>query len=459
MKIAIASALLLLAAAPARAQTEDHAHDDMAGMHHDMAGMHHEMAGMHHDMAHMHMANAAHWDAMSSPDGCAPDQYWSFAMSMCSFAPSRRGRIAGMVMGALFLADVGVSGKRSAHQLVAPNWLMFDVGVDLARWNRLELDGMLTAERWTFPDSGYPLPFQVGEENEHGMPFVDAQHPHSSPLMGLSLADVIALSSTKQRILRIWFAPRGESTDGPIAFMHRPTGTVNPDAPLGHHIGEDVGHISSTVIGAALVLPSTTIEVSTFHGREPEPDEVDLPIGAPDSVGGRVSQAIGRHYTVAASLAYVHEPEGVPAPGPVFRASVSGYARWDLPRGWRAHATFIWGGISNYDDVTWLDAFTGEVLFTDWDNFLWGRMEVVQRTPAELEVPSATPNQPDWVGATTLGYTRKIVSLGPIDFHVGASGTLNFMTDTFLAAYGGRPILSGKLFVEARGMKMFGWQP
>jgi hypothetical protein len=47
------------------------------------------------------------------------------------------------------------------------------------------------------------------------------------------------------------------------------------------------------------------------------------------------------------------------------------------------------------------------------------------------------------------------VSLGPLDFSVGASGTLNFLTDPFLNAYGGRPIVSGKLFVEARVIKMW----
>ena len=407
--------------------------------------------------ARAQMVNGEHWDMMTSPDQCATNEYWSFAMSMCMARPARRGNFRAMVMGALFLADVGVSGKRSTHDLVAPNWLMFDGGVDLARWNRLELDAMFTAERWTYPDAGYPLPFQVGEENEHGVPFVDAQHPHSSPLMGLSLADVMSLSSTNLRLLRVWFAPRGESTDGPIAFMHRATGTVNPDAPLGHHIGQDVGHITSTVIGLSLTLPTTIIEASTFHGREPAPDAVDLPIGAPDSVAARVSQQLGPHYTLAASLAYVHDPEGTGQTEPVVRASVSAYARWNLPLDWRAHATLIWGGISNYDDATWLDSITGEVLFTDWANALWGRLEILQRTPAELRVMPvpANPNAPDWVGAVTAGYTRKIVALGPVDFSVGASGTLNFMTDTFLNAYGGRPIVSGKLFVEARLIKMF----
>jgi hypothetical protein len=402
-------------------------------------------------------SNAEHWDFMTSPDRCPPEQYWSFAMSMCLWRPSELGHFGVMLMGAIFLTDVGVSGIRSAHAVAAPNWLMADAGVDLARWNRLELDAMFTVERWTYPDAGYPLPFQIGEANEHGVPFIDAQHPHSSPLMGLQLTDVMSLSSTKTRILRVWFAPRGESTDGPIAFMHRPTGTVNPDAPLGHHIGQDVGHISSTVIGVSLTLQRTIVEASTFYGHEPSPDIVDLPLGVPDSAALRVSQQLGPHYTVAISGAYVASPEAPDHTGPVARVSASGYGRWDLPRGWRAHGTVIWGGIANYDGVGFLNSLTTEVLFTDWNNAIWGRIEALQRTPLELGVMT-TPqlaNLPDWVGAVTLGYTRKIVSLGPFDFDVGASGTLNFMTDIFLPAYGGRPILSGKLFVEARLIQMW----
>jgi hypothetical protein len=207
----------------------------------------------------------------------------------------------------------------------------------------------------------------------------------------------------------------------------------------------------------SLTLASTLIEASTFHGREPLPDAVDLTVGAPDSAAARVVQALGRHYTLAASLAYVHDPEGTGETTPVVRASASAYARWDLPLGWRAHATLIWGGISHYDEAAWLDSITGEVLFTDWDNSLWGRLEVLQRTPAELRVVPlpADANEPDWVGAVTAGYTRKIVSVGPVDFSAGASGTLGFMTDRFLSTYGGRPIVSGKLFVEARLIKMF----
>jgi hypothetical protein len=155
---------------------------------------------------------------------------------------------------------------------------MLDGGVDLAWWNRLEADVMLTADLWTTPDAGYPELLQIGEENSKGEPFIDAQHPHSSPLMGLSITDVISFSRVKRRLLRLWFAPRGESTDGPIAFMHRASAWFNPDTPLSHHIGQDVGHITSTVIGASLRIDQTVIEASTFHGLEPVPTRVEVTI-------------------------------------------------------------------------------------------------------------------------------------------------------------------------------------
>jgi hypothetical protein len=367
-------------------------------------------------------------------------------MAMCLPKPRVLGRFSGMAMGNVFLAYVGESGPRGRNSLAAPNWAMFDLGVDLARWNRVELDVMLTAERWTFPSEGYPLLLQIGESNAQGQPFIDAQHPHSSPLMGLTLSDVISFSADRTRVLRVFFAPRGESTDGPIAMMHRPTGTVNPDAPLGHHIGQDVGHITGTVIGASLFIGKTIIEASTFHGREPEPTQVDLPLGAPDSFAARVVQQFGRHFMTAASIAYVNDPEGDPGIANELRMSASGYTQWDLPRRWRAEGALIWGGITKYDRATFLDSITGEWLFHDDSNQIWGRAEALERTPGELNVPSAARDTGKWVGALTVGYTHRLASLWAFDFSVGGS---------FAAAYGGNSIFSGKLFLEARLMKMF----
>jgi hypothetical protein len=308
--------------------------------------MHHEhgehAAHMHHQM----LSNAAMFDAMSSPDTCGPGEYFFFDMSMCLDRPLQRGRFSGMVMANAFLVDTGVTGVRSRHSLAGPNWLMFVAGLDVASWNRVEVDGMFTIERWTFPQRGYALPLQIGEENAQGVPFIDAQHPHSSPLMGLSIVDVISLSHTENRLLHLWFSPRGASTDGPIPFMHRMSATFDPSAPLGHHLGQDAGHISSTVIAAGLWLGRYTLEVSTFNGREPQPTDIDLPIGTPDSVAVRGVVQIDRRWMVSASFAYVDNPEGDPTDTKVYRASASAYLNADLPGGWRAHATLIYGGIA-----------------------------------------------------------------------------------------------------------------
>ena len=65
---------------------------------------------------------------------------------------------------------------------------------------------------------------------------------------------------------------------------------------------------------------------------------------------------------------------------------------------------------------------TTETLFTDFDNFLWGRIEVVQRTPAELIVPSLDKLRPDWVGATTRLRRNGIETLGDLGRLAEAQG-------------------------------------
>jgi hypothetical protein len=423
------------------------------------------MAAMHHAA----MSPGERLDRMSSPDTCGEGFYYYFPMSMCLPRPRALGTGWLMLMGNAYFVDSGAQGPRGYHQIASPNWLMANGGVDLARWYRLELDLMLTAELWTFPARGYPELLQIGEANARGVPYIDAQHPHTSPVMGLALTQVFSLSATRTRLLRLAFAPRGIAPDGPVPFMHRPTGMLNPDAPLGHHIGQDVGHITSTLLGLGVYLDDAIVEAATFHGREPEPAEVNLPLGPPDSFGARVSYRIGQPYLASVSAAYVHDPEGgheehqtgedprgarreVPY---VVRLSASGYTHHDLPRGWRAHAALIWGAILGYDAAPFLAAITAEALFTDFANGLWTRIEVLQRTPYQLAIPAPDPDTGRWVAALTLGYTRRVVALGPVELDVGGSGTLNLVAAEFAPAYRGRALVSGRFFLQVRGMQMW----
>jgi hypothetical protein len=269
-------------------------------------------------------------------------------------------------------------------------------------------------------------------------------------------------------------APRGESTDGPIPFMHRTTAMVNPDAPLGHHIGQDVGHITSTVLGAQLQKGANVFEFSAFHGEEPQPELVDLPIGAIDSYAARYTRTFSPRWMAMGSFAYVKNPEGdaettfVPY---VLRYSASVYADLQLGPSVSFENALIFGAITRYDGVNALYSFDEEFLFQRLSDRLWGRVEVLQRAPSQLDIVSANlnPLQPEWVSAITLGYTRTFLRWGDplvatsqalpnsmtdrLELAAGISGTKDFLPSDFQSTYGGNP-WTGKVFIELSGMKM-----
>jgi hypothetical protein len=271
--------------------------------------------------------------------------------------------------------------------------------------------------------------------------------------MGLTLSDTIRLDEADQ--LKLFFAPRGESTDGPIAFMHRPTGMVNPDVPLGHHIGQDVGHITSTVLGASVKLGEFHIEASAFHGAEPEPTEVDLPLGGIDSGALRLIEEFTPEMRALASFAYVHGPEPEePNISFELRASASLYNHFDLGT-WALENAFIYGGISRYDHTSVLNSLLEEFWLHHELDDLWGRIEALQRTAGELEITAADPNRGHWMTAFTLGYTRTLASIDKSQLGLGAAVTLDLLPGEFSGSYGSSAPLTGQIFLRLSGMKMW----
>ena len=245
--------------------------------------------------------------------------------------------------------------------------------------------------------------------------------------------------------------------DGPVAFMHRATGMVNPDAPLGHHIGQDVGHITSTVIAGALSLGSTRFELSGYHGAEPAPESVDLPFGKPDSVSFRLIEHLSSSWTAMASAARVNAPE--PDQPVAFETRYSASAYWFKPLSddWAFYNTFIYGMVTQYDNASVLSSFAEEFLFQGDAPRIWGRLEVLQRTPAELEIPSANPNSGEWVSEMTLGYTHRMASWQGAELGLGGSVTKDLLPGDMIGAYGGNP-WSGKIFLQLAGMRMLGME-
>lgn len=392
--------------------------------------------------------------AEAGPQECSDMEVWDVPRQMCLALPMAGMPISMLMLhGYAFGVHIWEQGPRGRDAWAGPSMIMSELGRSVGDRHYINLEFMGDADKWTFPARGYPLFTQIGEQDAQGNPFIDAQHPHSSPVMGLTLSDTIKLDTGEKDFIRPFFAPRGESTDGPIPFMHRPTGMVNPDAPLGHHVGQDVGHISSTVIGASLHLGVMTYEVSTFNGTEPNPEAVDLPIAAPNSVGVRLIREFSPKFTAMASFAYVQTPEpSDPTIGYVLRYSVSGYQQYRLSDTWLFQDALIFGAITQMDHVGALYSIGKEFLFSSSGPSFWGRIEALQRSPSELAISS--PSNAEWVGAVTLGYTHTIAQLDEAKLGLGGSATKTFLPGDLIGAYGGDP-WSGKVFVQLSGMKMW----
>lgn len=351
-----------------------------------------------------------------------------------------------------FFLQTVEEGPRGRNAFSVPNMFMLDAGRSFGR-HYVNVDFMGTFEKWTFPKNGTPELLQVGEENARHEPYIDAQHPHSSPIMGLTLSDTISLGDSGDEF-KVFFAPRGESTAGPIAFMHRPTGMMNPDAPLGHHVGQDAGHITSTVIGTSAKISSTTVELSTFHGLEPEPDKVDLPLGNPNSYASRLTYQFNPNLFAMGSAAYIKSPESHdPDLDHIWHYSASVYANAGLKNGWKAHGTLIWGLVNGYEHAAALNSFNFESWLSKNSMNIWSRVEVLQRTPAQLDIPvSDKANQGSWVTAVTIGYTHEIAKWDGVQLGLGGALIKDILPPSFQDSYGGDPI-SGKIFLQAGGLK------
>ena len=71
----------------------------------------------------------------------------------------------------------------------------------------------------------------------------------------------------------------GSPSIGPPAFMHRPSASENPQAPLSHH-HMDSTHVTPGVVRGGVTAGEWRTEASWFRGREPDENRMDLDLGA-----------------------------------------------------------------------------------------------------------------------------------------------------------------------------------
>jgi hypothetical protein len=385
------------------------------------------MSGM--PASHNMQTNFAGMYLMTLASGTAMNpQSWTMPMIM-----KHTGDWSLMFMGNAFLVDTQQSGPRGGDKLYSTNWFMISAEHPLGRGSFM-IQSMFSLEPATVTDRRYPLLFQTGE-TAYGKPLVDAQHPHNF-VMGLGLHYARPVGGA---ILDLYYAPVGDPALGPVAFPHRASAYLLPQAPIGHH-WEDSTHIATNVVTAAVKYQKVRLEMSGFNGTEPGENRWTINWGPINSYSGRLSYFPTRDWLLQVSAGHLVNPEPT-TPGNVVRVTSSAQYTRKLSAGdWSS--SLIWGRNHEASTGRNLDAFTFETLFpVRRRDFLTGRVEVVQKD--EL-VPSGNIFR---IGAYTAGYTRDIAEFEYAALGLGFNMTTYSLPAALRPLYGERPV-GGSVFLR-----------
>ncbi|MGH9780611.1 MAG: hypothetical protein ACRD33_02225 [Candidatus Acidiferrales bacterium] len=338
-----------------------------------------------------------------------------------------------------FITDIQQSGPRGGDKLYSTNFFMGTAQHAVGRGSFL-FDVMLSAEPATISDRRYPLLFQTGE-TAFGKPIENGQHPHNLVMaLGLHYARPVG----ENTVLEAYFAPVGDPALGPVAFPHRASAAELPEAPIGHH-WEDSSHIAYEVATVGVKHKIVRLEVSGFHGAEPNENRWNIATGAMDSWAARFSIFPTSNWAAQVSVGRLTHPEAAQS-GDVVRTTAS--VSYSRPMGGADWATsFVFG--RNHSTITGrgTNAFLVEsVVPFHKKNYFTGRWEMVDKDelfaaePALEQQLASTVGDTFWIGAYTLGYTRYLHLWSPIETGFGANFSTYTMPSAIIPFYGEHPV-------------------
>lgn len=373
-----------------------------------------------------------------------------------------------MLHGDLKVSFNHQGGPRGVNKAESQNYLMLMAERPVER-GRLMLRGMFSAEPLTVPGRGFPQLFQTGETFQN-RPLIDAQHPHDL-FMEMAVAYTVPLAERVS--LHLYGGPVAEPALGPVAFMHRPSASENPAAPLGHH-WQDSTHIAHGVFTLGMTAGQFRVESSVFRGAEPDQNRATIDLGKLDSYSGRLWFAPTANWTMQISYGYLTNPEAL-EPGDLRRLTASVHHN----RSWReGHwaSSLIWGRNDEEHGDSNAYLLESTVNFRD-KNYLYTRLELADRLgllqenifgrrgliPArvigdmrhddEIGEFGELAGRAFRVGAFTFGGVRDIVSLDRLRIGIGADVTFYYVPDGLKPLYGSNPT-SFHVFARIRPGKM-----
>ena len=343
-----------------------------------------------------------------------------------------------MLHGVAFLNDVQQSGPRGMDKFFSTNWVMPMAQRQLGPGN-FTVRTMLSFEPATVTRRYYPELFQQGE-TAFGKPIIDGQHPHDFIMELAALYDV---KVGKNALISFYFAPMGDPAMGPTAYPHRASASEDPMATLGHHL-QDSTHISDDVITGGFTYKVARIEVSGFHGREPDEFRWDIDSGKVDSWSLRTTLNPAANWSGQYSFGHLTSPEALHPDEDIDRMTASVMYNRPLQRGHWA-STLLWGRNHTSDGLTWNGYLAESTLRFAERNYVWGRMENVDRTNelllfGQYEPPSFTEGIIGRVQAYTAGYERDFDLIPHLATGLGTQVTFYNAPTTLQPEYGAHPV-------------------
>ena len=331
------------------------------------------------------------------------------------------------------------TGPRGHDKTFSVNWFM---PMAQRTWgpHQITLRTMLSLEPATITGRYYPELFQQGE-TAFGKPIVDGQHPHN---LFMEIAALYDVKIARHWIAGLYAAPVGDPALGPEAFPHRPSASENPLAPLGHHL-EDSTHIAYDVATGEFSWShqqtGVRVELSGFHGREPDENRWHIEVGPVDSWSARLTAALTRDWVAQYSLGRLHSPEAVHPLEDVLRqtASVSYHHNWP---GLFVDATAVWGRNHTVGSTEVANGYLAEgTAHVRTGHILWARIENVDRTTDLLG--TAAPFEESVIGrvqAYTGGYGHRLWRWSEGSTELGVQFTGYTTPSSLVALYGEHPL-------------------
>jgi hypothetical protein len=346
--------------------------------------------------------------------------------------------------------DVSVAGQGDRNRFDAPSMFMAMYSKPIGERSQIGFRVMASLDPLTQRGYGYPLLYQSGELFE-GEPLHDRQHPHD---FISELAGTFSTRVGEKQSFFLYGGIVGEPALGPPMYLHRPSGSNNPDAPIGHH-WQDASHISFGVVTGGYSFGKFKIEASAFNGTEPDENRWGFDRLRLNSFSGRFSFNPTKDWSFQISHGYLKKPERAEPDLEKLRrttASVMYNKVFSENRNWAS--TFVWG--QNNKEGEFTNSYLFESDYTFGKNAIFGRFEMVQKDGHELVLDHDDPIRDDvfLVGVYSIGYVRDVVKGKGLDVGLGGMATFNSNPALLTPYYGGTRHAGWQLFLRIRPSRM-----